>query len=301
MSVAAGDGPAASEDRRGAAPISCLPGSKTSGSAGGIGRAIPVHPAGRQHRRHLRLGAQSRGRLKNVPLLSRVNSRPAAARARDRSDHRPRDRGAARAHGRPDRQHPLRCIRPTPGIDDLRGAEPVPCRHGGGARVLAEPGNLEPDLCQHQRRLGQRHAVDQAAGRYSARQGAGYEQQHAATHRRADRRRHGAQPGQQRAGQHRPRRHLDRRRGQHRHTKPWCRSPPSPISSPGNTPLAVNHQNLFVASTISFNLAPGVSLSQATAAIDDQMRQLRRAGVDPRQLPGHRQSFSDNRSPTSRS
>jgi multidrug efflux pump len=43
---------------------------------------------------------------------------------------------------------------------------------------------------------------------------------------------------------------------------------------PGNTPLAVNHQNLFVASTISFNLAPGVSLSDATAAIDDQMRQL---------------------------
>ncbi len=43
---------------------------------------------------------------------------------------------------------------------------------------------------------------------------------------------------------------------------------------PGNTPLAVNHQNLFVASTISFNLAPGVSLSQATAAIDDKMRQL---------------------------
>ncbi len=42
----------------------------------------------------------------------------------------------------------------------------------------------------------------------------------------------------------------------------------------GNTPLAVNHQNLFVASTISFNLAPNVSLSQATAAIDDQMRQL---------------------------
>jgi len=43
---------------------------------------------------------------------------------------------------------------------------------------------------------------------------------------------------------------------------------------PGNTPLAVNHQNLFVASTISFNLAPDVSLSQATAAIDDQMRRL---------------------------
>jgi len=43
---------------------------------------------------------------------------------------------------------------------------------------------------------------------------------------------------------------------------------------PGNTPLAVNHQNLFVASTISFNLAPNVSLSQATAAIEDEMRKL---------------------------
>jgi multidrug efflux pump len=43
---------------------------------------------------------------------------------------------------------------------------------------------------------------------------------------------------------------------------------------PGSTPLAVNHQNLFVASTISFNLAPGVSLSEATEAIDDQMRRL---------------------------
>jgi multidrug efflux pump len=42
----------------------------------------------------------------------------------------------------------------------------------------------------------------------------------------------------------------------------------------GNTPLAVNHQNLFVASTISFNLAPGVSLSEATSAIEDQMRHL---------------------------
>ena len=37
---------------------------------------------------------------------------------------------------------------------------------------------------------------------------------------------------------------------------------------PGNTPLAVNHQGLFVASTISFNLAPGVSLGQAQQAIE---------------------------------
>jgi multidrug efflux pump len=36
---------------------------------------------------------------------------------------------------------------------------------------------------------------------------------------------------------------------------------------PANTPLAVNHQGVFVASTISFNLQPGVSLSDATAEI----------------------------------
>ncbi len=42
----------------------------------------------------------------------------------------------------------------------------------------------------------------------------------------------------------------------------------------GNTPLAVNHQGLFVAATISFNLAPGVSLGQAQHAIDQTVRGL---------------------------
>jgi len=36
---------------------------------------------------------------------------------------------------------------------------------------------------------------------------------------------------------------------------------------PGDTPLAVNHQSQFVATTISFNLPPGKSLSDAQAAI----------------------------------
>ena len=37
---------------------------------------------------------------------------------------------------------------------------------------------------------------------------------------------------------------------------------------PGSTPLAVNHQGLSLATTISFNLAPGVSLSTAVDAIN---------------------------------
>jgi multidrug efflux pump len=42
----------------------------------------------------------------------------------------------------------------------------------------------------------------------------------------------------------------------------------------GHTPIAVYHDNLFAASTISFNLAPGVSLGEATAAVDDRIARL---------------------------
>jgi multidrug efflux pump len=43
---------------------------------------------------------------------------------------------------------------------------------------------------------------------------------------------------------------------------------------PTNTPLGVQHQGQFVASTTSFNLAPGVSLSQATRAVETAMLRL---------------------------
>ncbi len=43
---------------------------------------------------------------------------------------------------------------------------------------------------------------------------------------------------------------------------------------PTSTALGVNHQGQFVASTISFNLAPDVSLSQATRAIEDTLARI---------------------------
>ncbi|WDD93554.1 efflux RND transporter permease subunit [Burkholderia sp. FERM BP-3421] len=43
---------------------------------------------------------------------------------------------------------------------------------------------------------------------------------------------------------------------------------------PSTTPLAVNHQGLFVATTISFNLPPGVSLSDATQTIYQTMAEI---------------------------
>lgn len=52
-----------------------------------------------------------------------------------------------------------------------------------------------------------------------------------------------------------------------------------PLSSfatfaPTNTPLAVNHQGQFAATTISYNLPPGVSLSQASDAINSAVAKL---------------------------
>ncbi|MDR6870766.1 multidrug efflux pump [Bosea sp. BE125] len=43
---------------------------------------------------------------------------------------------------------------------------------------------------------------------------------------------------------------------------------------PGSTPLSVNHQGLFVASTISFNLPPDVSLSAAVETIEATMNRI---------------------------
>jgi len=43
---------------------------------------------------------------------------------------------------------------------------------------------------------------------------------------------------------------------------------------PGNTPLSVNHQGLFVSSTISFNLQQGASLGEAAAEIDEAINQI---------------------------
>ncbi len=43
---------------------------------------------------------------------------------------------------------------------------------------------------------------------------------------------------------------------------------------PTSTPLGVNHQGQFVASTISFNLAPDVSLSTATHAVEDALLRI---------------------------
>jgi multidrug efflux pump len=63
---------------------------------------------------------------------------------------------------------------------------------------------------------------------------------------------------------------------------------------PGNTPLAVNHQSSFVATTLSFNLAPGKSLSDAVTAIDGAMRQIQMPASIHGSFQGAAQTFQQS-------
>jgi len=63
---------------------------------------------------------------------------------------------------------------------------------------------------------------------------------------------------------------------------------------PGNTPLSVSHQGLFVASTISFNLQPGATLSEASAAIDGAVNEIRMPASIHGSLAGTAQLFAQS-------
>ncbi|WP_368620457.1 efflux RND transporter permease subunit [Paraburkholderia sp. BR13444] len=74
--------------------------------------------------------------------------------------------------------------------------------------------------------------------------------------------------------------------------------PLSAIASfgPGTTPLSVNHQSQFVASTISFNLPPGVSLSTATQVIYDTMAEIGMPATIHGSFQGTAQAFQQSMS-----
>ncbi len=59
-------------------------------------------------------------------------------------------------------------------------------------------------------------------------------------------------------------------------------------------PLTVNHQGQLPAVTISFNLAPGISLSQAVSSIDGAMAQLHLPATITGSVQGTAQAFQDS-------
>ena len=63
---------------------------------------------------------------------------------------------------------------------------------------------------------------------------------------------------------------------------------------PGNTPLAVNHQGLFVASTISFNLQEGATLGEAGAEINQAVNQIHMPASIHGSLAGTAQVFEQS-------
>jgi multidrug efflux pump len=62
----------------------------------------------------------------------------------------------------------------------------------------------------------------------------------------------------------------------------------------GNTPLSVNHQGLFVASTISFNLQPGAALGDAAIEINNAIKQIRMPASIHGSLAGTAQVFQQS-------
>ena len=63
---------------------------------------------------------------------------------------------------------------------------------------------------------------------------------------------------------------------------------------PTNTPLGVNHQSQFVASTISFNLPEGTSLGKATAAIDAALLRIGVPSTIRGSFQGTARAFQDS-------
>jgi multidrug efflux pump len=63
---------------------------------------------------------------------------------------------------------------------------------------------------------------------------------------------------------------------------------------PGNTPLSVNHQGLFVSSTISFNLQSGATLGEAAAEINEAINQIHMPASIHGSLAGTAQIFQQS-------
>ena len=63
---------------------------------------------------------------------------------------------------------------------------------------------------------------------------------------------------------------------------------------PSNIPLAVNHQSQFPSVTLSFNLAPGVSLGQATLAINEAERSIGFPSTVQASFQGTAAAFQDS-------
>ena len=83
------------------------------------------------------------------------------------------------------------------------------------------------------------------------------------------------------------------------------RTPPVPLSAMahferGEAPLAVRHQGQFPAATLSFNLAPGMALGDAEAAVQQAATDLRMPPRRPHGICRQREMVAGHRPGPSR-
>ena len=119
--------------------------------------AVPVHAACRQPGGSAHLDTAHHQGAAGRAGAGRRQFRSAGQRLDSGAEARPRHFGASRHQSLQHRQHPLRRLRPAPGLDHLQRHEPVSRRHGGRSELLAEPRDAQGDLGQHLGRRPQRH------------------------------------------------------------------------------------------------------------------------------------------------
>ncbi len=93
---------------------------------------------------------------------------------------------------------------------------------------------------------------------------------------------------------------VDRCRGQHDASRTMVPLAAFTHFGPGNTPLAVNHQGLFVATTISFNLRPARRSATRATAISDAMLRIGVPATIHGNFQGTAREFPAVARPTSR-
>ena len=104
-------------------------------------------------------------KLRTVHILTDVSSDQQNERPRIQRRRRSRHRVAPGTLAAGDRRYALRRVRAAASVHDVHAAEPVPCRDGGRAAVLAEPRVARPDPREVQHRAAHQaqhlHALHQ--------------------------------------------------------------------------------------------------------------------------------------------
>ena len=231
-------------------------------------RGLSIYAALRRHDGALRMGAEADGGADGQRHRQGRQFRPAARRPADRPHDRPRHRDAARPDPERDRQHALRRLRPAAGVGHLQRAQPVSRRDGGRAALLAGSAHARADL-----RFDRPAPIRPASSRPGSppaitcpRPG----RRSTAATIAADSARNLATNALAASG------HSAASTGAAVSTSVETMVPLSAFAkyAPGHTPLNVNHQGQFAASTISFNLAPGRALSEAKTEIDNAIQRI---------------------------